>query len=214
MVQVKIIRAAFREIQKLPFRDLQTVYDILCRLTQEERTNTIALSGYDNLRRTRSGELRVIWQRESSGDIVVIKAGLRGDVYDDTFEIRDRECPITITELINPHGTELAEHPAYYWNHQRDSDWYKFVYSTYRYSPILTRYQREVLEQPLRTLFGYNQWLTDIFRNRVCVVQSAPGTGKTVCATLFACEIHKQNECNTMLIVPEALRGTSERARI
>ncbi|KYC39715.1 hypothetical protein WA1_30770 [Scytonema hofmannii PCC 7110] len=208
MLQVKIIRAAFREIQKLPLPDVNKVYEILRCISQEEQTDTKFLSGYDNLKRTRSGNLRVIWQREPGGDIVVIKAGLRGDVYDDAFDSRDRDCPIIVTELINPQGTELAEHPTYYWNQQQDSDWYKFVYSTYRYSPILTQYQRKVLEEPLRTLFAYNQWLnTDTFRNRVCIVQSAPGTGKTICATLFACEIHKQHGCNTMLIVPEALRG-------
>ncbi|MUG94959.1 hypothetical protein F7734_22375 [Scytonema sp. UIC 10036] len=208
MLQVKIIRAAFREIQKLPLPDLNKVYEILRCLSQEEQTDTKFLSGYDNLKRTRAGNLRVIWQREPSSDIVVIKAGLRGDVYDDAFDSRDRDCPIIITELLKPQGTELAEHPTYKWNQQQDSDWYKFVYSTYRYSPILTQYQRKVLEEPLRTLFAYNQWLTaDTFRNRVCIVQSAPGTGKTVCATLFACEIHKQHECNTMLILPEALRG-------
>jgi mRNA-degrading endonuclease RelE of RelBE toxin-antitoxin system len=208
MLQIKIIRAAFREIQKLPLADLQTVYEILRRLSQQEVTDTVSLTGYDRLLRTRLGNLRVIWKRESNGDIIVIKAGLRGGVYDDAFEIRSQDNPVTVTELINPEGIELAEHPAYYWNHDQDCDWYKFVYSSYRYSPVLTRYQREILEEPLRILSAYNHWATaDSFRNKVCIVQSAPGTGKTVCATLFACEIYRQYECNTMLIVPEALQG-------
>lgn len=43
----------------------------------------------------------------------MIKAGLRDNVYDDAFDERDHYLPITVTELINPQGTELAEHPAY-----------------------------------------------------------------------------------------------------
>ncbi|MEC4813003.1 MAG: hypothetical protein SAK29_06985 [Scytonema sp. PMC 1069.18] len=208
MLQIKILRAAFREIQKLPLTDLQTVYYILRRLSQQEVTDTVSLTGHDRLLRTRQGNLRVIWTRESNEEIVVIKAGLRGDVYDDAFENRNRDNLITVTELINPQGIELAEHPAYHWNHDQDGDWYKFVYSSYRYSPVLTRYQREILEEPLRILSTYTPLATaNSFRNKVCIVQSAPGTGKTVCATLFACEIYKQYECNTMLIVPEALRG-------
>ncbi|MBD2771022.1 DEAD/DEAH box helicase family protein [Iningainema tapete] len=201
MLQVKIIRAAFREIQKLPLPHLESVYKILRRLSQQDERDTKSLKGYDNLLRTRLGDLRVIWQRESSGDIVVIKAGLRGDVYDDAFDERDRDLPITVTELINPQGIELAEHPAYHWNHEQDDHWYKFVYGTYRYSPILTPYQRGVLEELRSTLS--NRFNPD----RAWIVQSSPGTGKTVCATLFACEIHRQYEFNTMLIVPEALRG-------
>lgn len=61
MLQVKIIRAAFREIQKLPRHHLQTVYEILRRLSRQENTDTIYLTGYDNLLQTRLGDLRVIW---------------------------------------------------------------------------------------------------------------------------------------------------------
>lgn len=208
MADIKIIRAAFREIQKLPPADLQRIYQILYRLSQGDPRQTKALKGFDNLLRTRLGKWRVIWQRQESSDIVVIKAGLRGGVYDDAFDERDRADPQTIEELLNPAGTALAENPAYQWNQEQDTDWYRFVYGSYRYSPILTHYQRNILDEPLKILCSqYQPTAVHEFEDSSCIViQSAPGTGKTVCATLFACEINRTYGWNTMLIVPEALR--------
>jgi mRNA-degrading endonuclease RelE of RelBE toxin-antitoxin system len=208
MPSIKIIRAAFREIQKLPLSDLQRVHEILQRLSQGNEHQTKHLQGFENLLRTRWGKWRVIWQREDGNNIVVIKAGLRGGVYDDAFEKRDRTDPLIVEELLNPQGTELAENPAYQWNHEQDTDWYEFVYGSYRYSPILTHYQRHVLDEPLKILCAQYQPLAiHKFENDSCIIiQSAPGTGKTVCATLFACEVHRTHKWNTMLIVPEALR--------
>ncbi|BAZ12523.1 hypothetical protein NIES4071_43540 [Calothrix sp. NIES-4071] len=207
MAEVKIIRAAFREIQKLPPADLQRIYQILHRLSQGDERQTKALKGFDNLLRTRSGKWRVIWQR-ADHNVVVIKAGLRDSVYDDAFD--ERACSQTqvIEELLHPQGTALEENPAYQWNHEQDTDWYRFVYGSYRYSPILTNYQRNILDEPLRILCSqYQPTTVHQFEDSSCIViQSAPGTGKTVCATLFACEIHRNFGWNTMLIVPEALR--------
>ncbi|MFK0730626.1 MAG: hypothetical protein ACFKPT_20490 [Gloeotrichia echinulata GP01] len=219
MPNIKIIRAAFREIQKLPPAAFVRVYEILDRLSQGDFTNTRFLEGYNELRlrRTRKYRVRVIWQEEDKENIVVIKAGWRSSVYDGAFESRDRANSQTIAELVNPQGKALAENPAYRWNHEQDTDWYKFVYGSYRYSPILTDYQSDVLAEPLsilRSAFGssaplsnYQKAANDTFEDHACiVVQSAPGTGKTVCATLFACNIHRERGWNTMLIVPEALR--------
>lgn len=207
MRTIKIIRAAFREIQKLPPGDLQRVYQILHRLSNGDERHTKPLRGFENLLRTRSGRWRVIWHREGEETLIVIKAGLRGGIYDDAFD-RDRAHPQVIQELLNPQGTELSENPAYQWNYEQERDWYRFVYGSYRYSPILTHYQRHVLDEPLRLLCSHWETATiDEFEDSSCVViQSAPGTGKTVCATLFACEIHRAFNWNTMLIVPEALR--------
>jgi mRNA-degrading endonuclease RelE of RelBE toxin-antitoxin system len=207
-INVKIIRAAFREIQKLQPVDLQKVYDILRRLSLGDERHTKALKGYEKLLRTRLGNWRVIWQRESENNIVVIKVGLRGGVYDDAFDKSDRAYPQVVEELLHPQGTELADNPSYQWNHEQDADWYKFVYGSYRYSPILTDYQRNILDEPLRILCShYEVTNPDHFEdNASIVIQSAPGTGKTVCATLFACEINRVFGWNTMLIVPEALR--------
>ncbi|MDJ0615549.1 MAG: hypothetical protein QNJ63_02180 [Calothrix sp. MO_192.B10] len=206
---IKIIRAAFREIQKLSPSALSEIYKILHRLSQGDEKHTKPLRGYRKLLRTRWGDWRVIWQKEGD-NILVIKAGRRGGIYDEVFDVCNYLNPVTpdiLSELLHPQGTALAENPAYQWNHQKDADWYKFVYGSYRHSPQLTDYQRTILDEPLTKLLTYPHITTDTFEDRGCIVfQSAPGTGKTVCASLFASEIHRAYGWNTMLIVPEALR--------
>jgi len=199
MAKVKIIRAAFREIQRLAPIPLQMVSEILRRLSQGDDRHTISLQGYEHLRRTRLGDVRVIWERLNSDSILVIKAGLRGDVYDRAFEQRDRNDVRTLKELLNPQGTSLGENPAYEWNHASDEEsWYKFVYGGYQYSPVLTEHQRAALAELTQ------QW-RDV-SHKAWLVQSAPGTGKTVCAAMLACELHQEYGWNTMLVVPESLR--------
>ncbi|MEM9925160.1 MAG: DEAD/DEAH box helicase family protein [Cyanobacteria bacterium P01_D01_bin.50] len=207
MPQIRIIRAALREIQKLPYSACETVYEILRRLSLGETTDTKSLQGYNKLLRTRQGNWRVIWLRENADNIVVIKVGRRSSVYDDEFERRDFENPQIIEELLNPQQIELTEHPSYQWNHHLNSDWYKFVFSSYRYSPVRTNYQKEVLQNVFNTFSTYRYSRdSEELSHKPCIIQSAPGTGKTVCATLFACEIHQQNQWNIMLIVPDALK--------
>lgn len=212
-MSVKIIRAAFREIQKLSSDNFQIVYQIISGLSQGSHPDVKSLQGYEKLWRTRDGKLRVIWERDS-GNIVVIKAGLRGDVYDRVFDSRNRTDPLeieeidAIEELNKPQGTALVAHPAYEipledsnWNKEEDP-WYKFIYANYyRYSPVLTRYQK----QPFAELMQHGIWSTKNW-----LVQSGPGTGKTVCAALLACELHRDKGWNTMLIVPPALREDLE----
>jgi mRNA-degrading endonuclease RelE of RelBE toxin-antitoxin system len=200
MTKLKIIRAAFREIQKLSPVPLQIVCEILRRLSQGDDRHSKSLQGYENLRRTRLGDVRVIWQRVDSDSIVVIKAGLRGDVYDHAFDRRDRTDPRMVEELLNPQGTSLAENPAYEWKQVTDEEnWYKFVYGGYQYSPVLTQYQRAALAELTQ------QWQS-VSSHKAWLVQSAPGTGKTVCAAMLACELHQEYGWNTMLVVPESLR--------
>jgi mRNA-degrading endonuclease RelE of RelBE toxin-antitoxin system len=209
-MSVKIIRAAFREIQRLSYDNFKIVYQIISGLSQGSHQDVRSLQGYENLWRTRQGQLRVIWERDS-GNIVVIKAGLRGDVYDRVFDSRNRTDPLeieAIEELNKPQGTALVDHPAYEislensnWNQEEDR-WYKFIYGNYyRYSPVLTRHQKQPFDE-LRQ-FG-------IRSTRNWLVQSGPGTGKTVCAALLACELHRDRGWNTMLIVPPAVREDLE----
>jgi mRNA-degrading endonuclease RelE of RelBE toxin-antitoxin system len=210
-MSVKIIRAAFREIQKLSYDNSQIVYKIIIDLSQGNDRNVKSLQGHEKLRRTRHGNVRVIWERENNNNVLVIKAGLRGDVYDRVFGDRDRTDPLeieAIEELNKPQGTALVDHPAYEisledsnWNQEEDR-WYKFIYGNYyRYSPVLTRHQKQPFDE-LRQ-FG-------IRSTRNWLVQSGPGTGKTVCAALLACELHRQQGWNTMLIVPPAVREDLE----
>lgn len=207
MPQIKIIRAALREIQKLPYSACEKIYEILRSLSLGEITDTKSLRGYEKLLRTRQGDWRVIWFKEDADNIVVIKAGLRDRVYDGEFERRDCRNPEIIQELLNPQQTKLTEHPAYRWNHEIEFDWYKFIFNSYHYSPVRTNYQKELLDklfQPFST-YRYSADSQDL-SNKTCIIQSAPGTGKTVCATLLACEIHRQREWNIVLIVPDALK--------
>ncbi len=214
MSQIKIIRAALREIQKLPYSACEKVYEILHSISKGIDTDTKFLEGYNNLRllRTRKGRVRVIWKRDENNDIVIVKAGWRSNVFASEFVNRDFENQELITELDNSQEyhigeIELNEHPAYRWNHHINSDWYKFVYSSYRYSPVSTNYQKEVLKNVFKTFSTYRySGESEDFSSKVCIIQSAPGTGKTVCATLLACEIHQQNQWNIMLIMPDALK--------
>lgn len=205
---IKIIRAAFREIQKLSPSALEEIYEIFHRLSRRDDRDTKPLRGYDKLLRTRLGAWRVIWQKDGD-NVLVIKAGIRGEVYDDELDRWDYYNTVNhnIEESPYSQGATLAESPTYQWNHEKGSNWYKFVYGSYRYSPQLTDYQRAILNEPLRKLLVYPPITADTFEDRGCIVfQSAPGTGKTVCASLFASEIHHAYGWNTMLIVPDALR--------
>jgi mRNA-degrading endonuclease RelE of RelBE toxin-antitoxin system len=216
-MSVKIIRAAFREIQRLSYDNFKIVYQIIIDLNQSNDNDgdVKKLHGHDKLWRTRDGDVRVIWGLDS-GNIVVIKAGLRRDVYDRVFDSRDRTDPLDIEaldieeieELNQSQRTALVDHPAYEisledtkWNQEEDN-WYKFIYGNYyRYSPVLTRYQKQLFDE-LRQ--------SGIWSTRNWLVQSGPGTGKTVCAALLACELHREQGWNTMLIVPPAVREDLE----
>ena len=67
---IKIIRAAFREIQKLSPSALSEVDKILYSFSQGNEKHTKLLQGYRNLLRTRWGNWRVIWQKD--GDNILV----------------------------------------------------------------------------------------------------------------------------------------------
>ncbi len=200
MAEIAIIRAAFREIQRLTAPDLKRVYEILLSLSRGEDSDTKALQGYNSLRRTRSGDWRVIWKRQAQDVILVIKAGRRGDVYDNLFDERNYDNSLLLSELRKPYGVEAEEHPTYQWDQPEEKNWYQYVYGGYRYTPILTPEQRVIFGKPLESLsnpYIQSKWL----------VQSSPGTGKTVCATLLACELSQSDYTNVTLIIPDALKA-------
>ncbi|MBW4573853.1 MAG: hypothetical protein KME08_01060 [Aphanothece sp. CMT-3BRIN-NPC111] len=196
---VKIIRAAIRDIQKLSIVPSRKIYEIFRRLSEGDYRHTEFLEGFHSLRRTRLDDVRVIWEGDC-GHILIVKAGLRRDVYQDNFADRQRIPAYG----WNPEYAEISSTDAtqaYVLNREENNAWYSFVYGGYRYSPILTQLQRQVSEDLLQVA---NNPTADI-RSRALLVQSAPGTGKTVCAVLLGCEFHQQYEWNTMLIVPKAL---------
>lgn len=214
MPQIRIIRAALREIQKLACLDCEIVYEILRSLSQETDTDTVKLRQYNNLGlfRTKKNKVRVIWKKEDN-NIVIIKAASRDDAYENDLKDRDFENQESIidTELyqeleLELQGKEVCEQPAYKWS-QENPDWYEFVFNNYRYSPVITSYQKEFMDTVFNSfnIYRYSE-SNQKLNNQACVIQSAPGTGKTLCATLFACEVNLQQEWNIILIVPKRLR--------
>ena len=91
-ILIRIVRAAFREIQKLSHQYSETVAEILKQMSQGNLGDCRKLEGYTDLRRTKQGDVRVIWERINSQEILVIKAGLRKDVYQGVIEDRDRNA--------------------------------------------------------------------------------------------------------------------------
>ncbi|MDB9539935.1 hypothetical protein [Anabaenopsis arnoldii] len=212
---IKITRAVIRHILKLHnyFEDIARV---LTDLSQGNLGDTKKLRGYryrtGDLWRTKRGDIRVIWRRyiENNHEIIlVIAAGLRRDIYQNIYKkIRrdvNTEGAITPAELLGIEETRLEHLPTYQFDHKRVTSWYEFVYGGYLYSPLLTREQQAI----------YKQLITSAPPNHIEInsflLQSAPGTGKTVCAALIACELFKTAGWNVALIVPEALRSDLEK---
>ena len=114
------------------------------------------------------------------------------------------EGAITLAELLGIEPTRVEHLPTYQFDHKRVTSWYEFVYGGYLYSPLLTPDQKAI-SQELITAQPPNHTPINSF-----LLQSAPGTGKTVCAALIACELFKTAGWNVALIVPEALRSDLE----
>jgi mRNA-degrading endonuclease RelE of RelBE toxin-antitoxin system len=212
---IKITRAVFRHILKLHnyFEDIARV---LTDLSQGNLGDTKKLRGYryrtGDLWRTKRGDIRVIWRRyiENNHEIIlVIAAGLRRDIYQNIYKkIRrdvNTEGAITLAELLGIEETRLEHLPTYQFDHKRVTSWYQFVYGGYLYSPLLTP-EQQAISQRLITAKPPNHTPINSF-----LLQSAPGTGKTVCAALIACELFKTAGWNVALIVPEALRSDLEK---
>ncbi len=212
---IKITRAVIRHILKLHnyFEDIARV---LTDLSQGNLGDTKKLRGYryrtGDLWRTKRGDIRVIWRRyiENNHEIIlVIAAGLRRDIYQNIYKkIRrdvNTEGAITPAELLGIEETRLEHLPTYQFDHKRVTSWYQFVYGGYLYSPLLTP-EQQAISHRLITAQPPNHTPINSF-----LLQSAPGTGKTVCAALIACQLFKTAGWNVALIVPEALRSDLEK---
>ncbi|MFB2737498.1 hypothetical protein [Umezakia ovalisporum] len=199
---IKITRAVFRHILKL-HNYFEDIVQVLTDLSQGRWGDTKRLQGYQDLWRTRRGDIRVIWTRNNY-EILVIAAGLRPDVYKKIPIDVNPEGAITLAELMGIEPTRVEHLPTYQFDHKRVTSWYEFVYGGYLYSPLLTPEQQAISKQ-LITALPPNHTPINSF-----LLQSAPGTGKTVCAALIACELFKTAGWNVALIVPEALRSDLE----
>ncbi|MBD2135450.1 DEAD/DEAH box helicase family protein [Sphaerospermopsis sp. FACHB-1094] len=206
-IAIRIVRAAFREIQKLSHQYSETVAEILKQMRQGNLGDCKKLKGCTDLWRTKQGDVRVIWQQIKSQEILVIKAGLRKDVYQGVIEDRDRNPTYTLANLMGIEESQVEDIPTFNFNVNKTSSWYQFIYGAYLYSPHLTQEQIKLFDQLLETLqrsYSYSRYLELTNINSV-LLQSAPGTGKTVCAAVIASEFYKNHNCNVVLILPEAL---------
>ncbi|MBD2196018.1 MULTISPECIES: hypothetical protein [Calothrix] len=198
---VKIVRAAVREIQKLPHEYFKLVAEIIKKISEGNLGDYRKLEGYQDLWRTKKHDVRVIWTRNQE-EILILIAGQRKDIYKKIVEDRNRNPEIDISDVLEL-GEKTVEHiPTYEWNPKQINSWNQFVYGGYLYSPVLTQEQKEIFQEvrnpspnPVSNHSNINSLL----------LQSAPGTGKTVCAALMACELYVKNYWNIALILPENL---------
>jgi mRNA-degrading endonuclease RelE of RelBE toxin-antitoxin system len=206
-IAIRIVRTAFRDIQKLSHQYSETVAEILKQMSQGNLGDCRKLKGYTDLWRTKQGDLRVIWERINSQEILVIKAGLRKDVYQGVIEDRYRNPTYTLANLMGIEESQVEDIPTFNFNVYKTSSWYQFIYGAYLYSPHLTQEQIKLFYQLLATIqrsYSYSNY-SELTNINSFLLQSAPGTGKTVCAAVIASEFYKNHDCNVVLILPEAL---------
>ncbi|WP_066381985.1 hypothetical protein [Anabaena sp. CA = ATCC 33047] len=198
---VIIVRAAFREIQKLSYVYFQDVAEILTQMSECNLGEYRKLEGYENLWRTKRKDVRVIWERLNSNVFLIIKAGLRKNVYKNIIENRDRNQPLTLADVLEIDERKVEDIPTYKWHNYQSDSWYEFVYGGYLYSPVLTNEQKRIFAELQTSSSKISSNFTNI---NSLLIQSAPGTGKTVCAALIACELYRDN-WNIVLILPANL---------
>lgn len=200
---VRIVRAAVREIQKLPHEYFKLVAEIIKNISEGNLGEHRKLEGYKDLWRTKKHDVRVIWTK-NKGQILILMAGQRKDIYKKIIEDINRNPEIDIADVFELGQKTVEDVPTYIWNPIQTNSWHQFVYGGYLYSPVLTQEQKAIFEEVRNSSpqFGANHSNSNI---NSLLVQSAPGTGKTVCAALMACELYTQNYWNIALILPENL---------
>jgi mRNA-degrading endonuclease RelE of RelBE toxin-antitoxin system len=199
---IRFVSAAIREARKLPFADNENVHEIIKEMSIGNRGDFRKLSGYENLWRTRKNGVRVIWTNTNDREILVVKVGQRKDIYQKINKSRNENQSLDLSNLLEIDKDRINDIPAYEWVEDSSKSWNHFIYSSYLYSPVLTKEQSEVFESLKPQKINFDKEHNNISS---FLVQSSPGTGKTVCAVLVACELHKTNNWNITLILPEIL---------
>lgn len=197
---VKVVRAVLKDLQRLSQGYSEDIAHTIHELSQGRLGNRRKLQGYRGLWRTRRNEIRVIWTPLRNNAVLVIKAGLRGQVYKDVGEDRNRHNPLNLFDVLKIQAAQTEDLPTYEVNLDPQS-WDRFVYGDYLYSPVLTQAQKTVFKE-------FNRAALDLYsdpdRVTSLLLQSSPGTGKTVLAAFIASELH-QSAFNVALILPEML---------
>jgi len=199
--KVKVIRAAFKEIQKLTHEYFEDVAKIIKNFVNGDLGDHRKLSGYMDLWRTKRNETRVIWAKIDTNTLLVIKAGKRKDVYKNISEDRSRSNPLELYSLLGIEKERINDIPCYEWSDRKTTSWHQFVYGGYLHSPVLTEEQRKIFAR----LNNSSQDFSNTSTITSLLLQSSPGTGKTICAALLASELHKIYNWSVTLILPRLL---------
>jgi mRNA-degrading endonuclease RelE of RelBE toxin-antitoxin system len=178
MSNVRFTRSVCKEVQKLPAEQYNNVAEAIQNLEKDNWGDCKQLEGYRDVWRTRRGNTRVIWTKIGT-DIIVIKAGDRKDVYKKLHVNRVENAELTAADILGIEPEKFENLPTYE-APRDDSSMYQFFFGNYLYFPVLTEQQRKLLTNVQR-----------LSRNSSLLVQGSPGTGKSVCATLIACQAYE-----------------------
>ena len=200
---IRFVRSAIKEIQKLPLQHYNNVSEIIQSFRKGDLGDCKRLEGYRDLWRTRKGDTRVIWKRINGETLLVIKADARRDVYEGDIDSRSQDTHLDSASILGIEPEKIGNLPTHELPRSAQS-LHQFFFGGYVYSPVLTEEQRQLFSK--RQLFSN---LTDLTSNRPeiesLLIQSGPGTGKTICATLIACDLYENRCYNIILILPENL---------
>ncbi|ABW28879.1 hypothetical protein [Acaryochloris marina] len=193
MTRIKLIPAALRDLKQSSieqfFDDIPT---ILAGMQADHKRagpnalDTKSLQGrYKTLSRTKipGHSARIIWKRDAY-DKTVIGIDARDDhTYSQDYDQR-QYCP------------------CYVWHGETGNDWRAWVYDAgYKYSPVLTPEQEQV---------GHDLLAQHNTEFSARLIQSPPGTGKSITATGWASKYYRQG-WQVSLIVPSLLMEEIER---
>lgn len=209
MASIQLTRAAIVDAKRLDRYHQDRLPDFLDNLHQYVekkscRFNLKHLSGkHLGLSRLRHGDekLRLLCKLNAQ-DSSVIAIRLRNDS--------------TYTENYS----HLPFAPCYSWNGEREEAWLNWLYGGYSLCPTITSEQKEDTQLIDSQHLGQWQsrrenWVGSDYRDRLAfsfsLIQSPPGTGKTITAVLQACHYYKQG-WNICLILPDFLLKEVQRS--
>lgn len=202
--RVRFTQEAMQDIQGLRRNQQDRVNFEAQRLVDNQASRTSQLRGneWDKVNATRVGQkIRLLWQWHR-GDKVITRVMPRELDYDAQVALsiqRQSECleDCIVEESDEISEEELAEKATYAM--PEDENWSDFVYQTYRLHPVLTASQEDLYKTIIAGI-DTSAWL----------VQSAPGTGKTVCALNYSARLYEEHQYRVQVILPENLLSDVE----
>jgi len=210
---VRITRKAVTDLQA--FGDA-VLHRLLPELANVHLGPRRKLTGVDELYRTRQGNFRIIWRRQDEAILVLgvfrrQENTYRLDRLQSLAQVVDDGTPLTLEQQRDACDeadarTLVSFHcpAALLAGRVEEKAAEGYVYGDYRFYPHLDRWQRDRLRQIRERLSGGS--------GGSCLVQSGPGTGKTLCALGLAEEILRETEGHVHLILPANLLAELRKA--